>query len=736
MSDVFRFELFDAQGSNPRLRWFPPDGVMQERRLDRSAVDDLVTRVSDGYSRHAPDLPGLGADLYRWLDGPTERWLQSARDMAQPILLYAAAKQKLRALPWELLLDESFLAVDPSRPVAPVREVSSRTGATPSAANRPLRVLFMAASPIGVEPVLDFDKEEAVILAAATGRVEVIVEESGSLAGLAAMLNWFGPDYFDVLHLSGHGFIGPDGPRFVMEGPDGGRSDQSAAEIRSAVQGKWPGLLFVSGCYTGGAPQEGAVASMAEALVDAGAAAVLGWALPVGDVAASSLAAKLYGSLAVGETIAGSVSASRRALFEDHSTDWHTLRLYADRTPLGSLVTAPATKGRVRLRTLASSTLFLDAEGRVKVADRASFVGRRREMQALLRALRPDDATQGPQVALLHGMGGLGKSTLAARLLERLGSTHEQRAVWVGKVDAQEIISLTNRLRLAADVDQQVNELMNREGQSLAKRLGWVLDGPLADTPCLFVFDDFEDGNLEKDGHGGYIPTAQALEVLDAFATAITRAGSSSRIIVTSRYNFSLPAGIGVLHQPVSQLQGADLEKKLRSLENLGPLGSAPIEVRDRAVAVSAGVPRLLERIDRLLGTDQPDLDALLASIEQTEVQFREELLLAELLESQTSSVRQVITLASVYEIAVPREAILALSPDRDVTQEVEAAIAVGLIQAGHHPATNEIRYLVSPLLLPLLDEMPEHLDAGGLAQAQGRGAKALYQLWVDPDGQ
>ena len=127
----------------------------------------------------------------------------------------------------------SFLAVDPLRPVAPIRQVSSRTGATPSAANRPLRVLFMAASPIGVEPVLDFEKEEAVILAAASGRVEVIVEESGSLVGLAAMLDWFGPDYFDVLHLSGHGFIGPDGPRFVMEGSDGARSDQSADDIQS-----------------------------------------------------------------------------------------------------------------------------------------------------------------------------------------------------------------------------------------------------------------------------------------------------------------------------------------------------------------------------------------------------------------------------------------------------------------------------------------------------------------------
>ena len=79
---------------------------MRERRLERSAVDDLISRVSVGYSHYFPDLTGLGADLYRWLDGPTERWLQSARKMAQPILLYVAVEQELRAMPWELLLDE------------------------------------------------------------------------------------------------------------------------------------------------------------------------------------------------------------------------------------------------------------------------------------------------------------------------------------------------------------------------------------------------------------------------------------------------------------------------------------------------------------------------------------------------------------------------------------------------------------------------------------------------------
>jgi hypothetical protein len=62
--------------------------------------------------------------------------------------------------------------------------------------------------------------------------------------------------------------------------------------------------------------------------------------------------------------------------------------------------------------------------------------------------------------------------------------------------------------------------------------------------------------------------------------------------------------------------------------------------------------------------------------------------------------------------------------------------VAVGLIQAGLHPTTNETRYLVSPLLKPLLATMPEHLDEHQLREAQQRGAHHLYRRWVRPDAQ
>ncbi|MFO5439443.1 MAG: hypothetical protein ACLBM4_12450, partial [Dolichospermum sp.] len=51
--------------------------------------------------------------------------------------------------------------------------------------NRALQVLFMATSPQGVEPELDYEKEEGQILEA-TGRqpLALTVEESGCLSEL------------------------------------------------------------------------------------------------------------------------------------------------------------------------------------------------------------------------------------------------------------------------------------------------------------------------------------------------------------------------------------------------------------------------------------------------------------------------------------------------------------------------------------------------------------------------
>jgi hypothetical protein len=592
----------------------------------------------------------------------------------------------------------------------------------------------MATSPTNVTPVLDFEAEEAGILQASPGLVEVVVEESGTLAGLSeAAAREPG---FDVIHLSGHGKVTANGPRFVVESDTGLGVLASADDIAGALNRHWPRLVFVSGCWTGDATDSGAVESLAEALVMAGAPAVLGWGLPVGDLAANSLAADLYRALGSGESLVDAVAVARRALFtQPRNDDWHLLRLFADRTPLSALVTAQGHPGRARLQTRPTHGLFLDPEGRVRVADRESFVGRRRDLQTLLRELRPADPTTGPVGAVIHGMGGLGKSSLTARLLERMRPTHPMHVVWTGKIDAANAASqFANQLNLDPDTDLTLKQLLNLADVSLADKLRYILSGPLADAShqCVFVFDDFENGNLEPDGHGGHLLDPAALEVLAGFATAITSSGSSSRIVITSRYTFHQPDGVRLAELPIAELQGADLNKLLRGTKHLGPLSDLDRNVLEAAVTAAAGIPRLINSIDDLI-TAQAATPDLLDRIGQAQVEYRDKLVLNALLDAHTTGVRRLLGLASVYQIAVPLDAIRALHPGADT--DITAAVGSGLLQAGTHPSTNELRYLVSPLLRPLLADAPEYPAPDELRATQSLAAQALYKLWVD-DGQ
>ncbi len=76
----------------------------------------------------------------------------------------------------------------------------------------------MATSPIGVEPVLDFEVEEARILEATQRQpLTLTVEESGCLDELTYLLDIHEPGHFDVVHLMGHAGISEQGPRFISQ---------------------------------------------------------------------------------------------------------------------------------------------------------------------------------------------------------------------------------------------------------------------------------------------------------------------------------------------------------------------------------------------------------------------------------------------------------------------------------------------------------------------------------------
>jgi hypothetical protein len=736
----FELEIFEQTSDYAEFRLSGGEGL-RTRGLSREAIEGLIEVVERTYGEDAvaqrvfgsPQLRELGEALFNFLDGQ-ERWFSQALADPRGTRLRISAEQRLRHLPWELVVrDGAFLAVSETGPLFLVRAASSipTLGAVVTAANRPLRVLFMATSPEGVEPVLSYEAEEAGILGAtADTGTELVVEESGTLEGLRFTAESYGAGYFDVLHLSGHATLDEGQPKFLVENELGGLVLATADQIAQAMVGQWPRLVFVSGCLTGGAPDSGTIPSMSESLVKAGAPLVLGWALPVGDVSATAFAAQLFRALAAGQPLDRSVIRARQELYAGRSRSWHLLRVYADKSPLTPMVTAQNTPGRARIRILQAADEFLDPQTQIsRVASRATFVGRRRVIQRCLRSLKQPLGSAGAAEALvLQGMGGLGKSTLASRLLERM-PTH-QRVVWFGRVDLTRFRELTSKVEFQG-LEQQIEatQLLDNDQADLGVRLRYLFSGPLGQVPCLFVFDDFEQGNLEE-RDGGYVLSSEMAQLLPALLRAIHGSNSASRVIITSRYRFPAPTGTTIRVEALETLTDVEQTKKVANLPNLSQDSvTTPPAVRDRAIQAAAGNPRLLDWLDKVVADTSLDVDGLISAIENEADRFRRENIFAEkLLGTQPIELQKMLAKLNVVELPVPAATVYALHDHPEAASHITRAAQLGLLEEGTDPETGEPRYFVSNVLRPLIRPL---ITDEEYRQACAAAARSLYGIWV-----
>ncbi|WP_121969268.1 tetratricopeptide repeat protein [Leptolyngbya sp. BC1307] len=687
-----------------------------ERWLPLAEIQDLIDLMERDYYVALPEgSVKTGRRLYEWLDG-SDRWLSSLLGSGSAVLAIATG-ERLAHLPWEVMHDGQGFLVGRSQPVVPVRWQGERlTWQTAAVPNRPLQLLFMATSPVGVKPVLDFEAEEGRILTATARQpLTLAVEESGCLSELAELLTSYGPDYFDVVHLSGHASISDKGPRFITETETGDRYDASPQDIAKTLQFRFPPLVFLSGCHTGQAGRRGEVPSMAAAVLEAGAGAVLGWGRPVRDVDGILAAEALYKALAGAGSLPEALAKTYQAMIEAEARDWHLLRLYVAGAMPRNLVTPLKTKGRQRAQKPSMATDFLDAEQKVKVPKRESFVGRRRPLQACLRALRDLESTG----VLIHGMGGLGKSSLAARLCDRLSDF--ERVVWFGPLDEAGLVNkLAERVR-----DPNLRQQVQDHSQPLKYRLRDLFEA--AERDFLLVLDDFE-ANLEPVGQGFRLkaskpesPAQNPARAMEALMWALEAAERGHRVVITCRYDFEFDGLRRVYKQPLEGLAGADLRKKRQQLAAFRDKSAIEKPLQERALRLADGNPRLLEWLDKILCNPAElgagSVVAVLDELERKPKELRERVLAAVLVQQMDESMRKMLARARVYELPVPREAIAVVCEGiLQVENLINQAIAIGLLEKGWN---EELRV---PRILPLELIYEENL--------LGKAARKLAQTW------
>ncbi|EPH46523.1 CHAT domain-containing protein [Streptomyces aurantiacus] len=609
-----------APGQGPGQQAAPVDVPLREvqERIDRAETDYYAELPADPEerARRLAALVAYGRELYALIDTPqrllsayTERTAGGEWDVLVLGIDVGHDAARFAHLPWELLHDGRTFLVTAPHPVVPVRCVPRPSAARPLAA-RSLRLVFMACAPDlapDAESSLDHDAEQGSIWEATRRQgIDLEVEESGDLDELEERIHDHADGAVDVVHLTGHAVHAYDEPKFLTEDRMGRPRQAGLQDLHRCLAGR-ARVLFLSGCRTGEAADAGAVASLAERLARGTAPVVLGWGRPVADSAATRAAAIFYRWLARGV----SPTTALAKTYGEMNTEvpyWHLLRMYLRGDPPGPLVEPARERGGARRpRDAMVAVERTPGKAEPTYPDPLRFVGRRRQVQQAIRMLHPfGDVRDARPGLVVHGMGGIGKTTLVGRVCQRLADQFHLVVLRLGDDYLTE-----DYLRRVLMADPRLADVL--EGAGSAPSFLARLPAAFERYPgnLLFWLDEFESSfrpdertvtDIAMEGERP-IPRPEAVEVLTRLVTALAPTRSGHRVVVTSRYPLRLPCtedfGTITLAPPRAEEIGRLIDRLTDRLSEDHPAGGLTPERIDTIREAAGDNPRLLENLFR-----------------------------------------------------------------------------------------------------------------------------------------
>ena len=451
---------------------------------DAARSDDQEKKLAEYGRRLYGLLFGDGAKLAAFLE-----YNDAYRSQARLTLALHGNAATLWRLPWEYLHDEKdFLALTGRLLLSRMPHGLGRLD--PAAAAPPLRILVVVSAPDDQRP-LDTEEEIGAIQraldeATRAGRVEVEYLDDATLPAIGDALRRFRPH---VLHYTGHGYYdkAKAASFLALEDDDGCTRMAGISDLRPLLRDDPElRLALLSGCQTAQTSDVDAFAGVATGLLAEAVPAVLAMQYSILDQSGITLAAAFYAALAGGASPIEAAQRVRIALWQDREGpgyDWGIPALYLRAPEMRLVQTTKVSETFV----VSSRGLLLDVDG---LPLPPHFVGRKPELRALRRALRDPSVT----AAYVRGIGGMGKSSLAAKFLERLGvppdgvlviRCHETAAldIPVKLVRWLEAQGKTGHAEAAALLLDSRQPPADRTRQAIAR---------IVDRRYVLVFDNFE----------------------------------------------------------------------------------------------------------------------------------------------------------------------------------------------------------------------------------------------------
>ena len=405
----------------------------------------------------------------------------------------------------------------------------------------PLKILVAVGAPDEGKTaslVLDPERElqtilDAVERARRDGAVHVRILEVGSLGEIRKELR---RQPYHVLYLSGHGGAG----QIELETEDGGPARVDAGQIAEAIHdsGHASPLVYLAACHSGQGEAQGETetAGLAQGLLEKGVPLVLAMQTAVSDHYATELAGRFYGEIS-SATVSPStaLARARRDLERERNEaaargepvpppEYATPSLFCagQESPLLDLAAEPVPPQEYSRPITAGAVPMLGV---------GDLIGRRKEVRDVVRVLTgspksPHGRKAGYQ---LIGMGGVGKSSVAGRVMQRLSDQGWQVVAFSGRWELGRLCGAIGAALVAAgDELKPVAEALvmgNIQDEARVQMVAQLL----GNHKFLLVLDNFED-NLTPGGKGFRNDfNRQAVE-------AFCQAARVGKLLITSRY--------------------------------------------------------------------------------------------------------------------------------------------------------------------------------------------------------
>ena len=538
----------------------------------------------------------------------------------------------------------------------------------------PLKMLFITALPENLDEsgkMLQIEEEQTRLIQAigaleATGDAlpKIVIEflDNASLEELSKVLK---ARQHDIVHISGHGAYHQAENKGVLyfENEDGDVIEVTGAQLGETLrQHACVKLLILSACDTAIAGSEGGVTEQAAAF---NVPSIVAMRFAVTDEGAKIFTTELYTHLAKGASLTHALSYAREILNQKivsereqtphllHIAEWFTPVVYHNQY-VGPLISK--TEAYHLPDNFYPLSSFLKTTQSRLIGE--GFIGRKRYL------IRMRQMFQAGEHICLHGLGGLGKTTLAEAFAHHYAS-HENGEVILFRGGSQinekfildELMARFEDNSTDKNRVRQLKAIVDNPQTDVLEKLQTVINNYLNRRKTILIFDNVEDVQV---GEGGEFQRTIASEGLSAFLRHLCdNTPKNCHILFTTRYKIENLADV-VEHIALDKMGYAEQYRLL----NYSPiLRGIPLADRDGVYKRLDGHPRGYEYLEALLKKDK---SFTWQQVADSEAKVFADLLLAKVYDHLTDKEKAVFQIMSVFVTRTPLAALAAVSEESE----------------------------------------------------------------------